>query len=148
MMVSTNLPMELDLHGRVSKMRLLLANALFALYEAVVNSIHAVLDGPEPTKGQIKISVLRGESQETCLGGRELGPVVGFEIYDNGVGFDDANFSSFRRSDTTSKAKYGGKGVGRFLWLKVFESIYVKSVFCDGKIKSALCQKRPSFMRS
>lgn len=66
--MSENLPLEVDLHGRVANMRLAPSNALFALYEAVVNSIHAVLEGPEPTKGKITIRVLRGTGQLTTTG--------------------------------------------------------------------------------
>lgn len=134
-MAIKNLPLEVDLHGRVGNIRLAPTDALNALYEAVVNSIHAVLDGPEPAKGRITIRILRGVSQLTTTGNRELGPVVGFEVQDNGVGFDEKNFNSFRRSDSTTKAKFGGKGVGRMLWLKVFRIVHVKSVFEDGETR-------------
>jgi hypothetical protein len=114
-------------------MRLAPSNALFALYEAVVNSIHAILDGPEPKKGKITIRVLRGAGQMTLGGKSEPGPVTGFHIHDNGIGFDANNFEAFSYSDSTTKAKYGGKGVGRLLWLKVFGSANIVSVFEDGK---------------
>lgn len=123
------LPLEIDLAGRVKNMRLAPSNAMYALFEAVVNSIHAVLDGPEPACGSIRVKVLRAEDQLTTAAKKELGPVVGFEITDNGVGFDDKNFASFRRSDSTTKAKFGGKGVGRLLWLKVFSSVKITSVY-------------------
>jgi hypothetical protein len=131
-MPTTNLPLEVDLQGRVTNMRLAPSNAMRSLYEAIVNSIHAILDGPEPTKGVITIRVLRGTGQQTLDGTQQPGPVIGFEVHDNGIGFDDANFASFRRSDSMTKARYGGKGVGRLLWLKVFESVRIASVFRDG----------------
>ncbi|MEX2317377.1 MAG: ATP-binding protein [Pirellulales bacterium] len=134
-MGTKTLPLEVDLPGRVRNIRLAPSNALYALFEAVVNSIHAVLDGPEVKSGKISIRILRGETQgQKQLDGKsEPGPVIGFQIEDNGIGFDEAHFASFRLSDNTSKAKYGGKGVGRLLWLKVFAEIFISSVFSDGK---------------
>ena len=35
-------------------------------------------------------------------------------------------------SDSTPEADAGGKGVGRFLWLKAFEAVRVESVFLHG----------------
>lgn len=131
-MTVKNLPLEVDLQGRVANMRLAPTNTLYALYEAVVNSIHAILDGPEPKSGKITIRVLRGPGQQRSVGDKAVGPVVGFQVEDNGIGFDEQNFTSFRRSDSTTKAKFGGKGVGRLNWLKVFQSIHIASVFTVG----------------
>ncbi len=131
-MATSNIPLKVDLHGRVQNMRLAPSNALYALFEAVVNSIHAILDGPQPDNGEITIRILRGKGQPTLGGGVEPGPLVGFEIHDNGIGFDDRNFDAFSYSDSTTKAKYGGKGVGRLLWLKVFKTANVSSVYEDG----------------
>lgn len=128
-MVNLPLPLKVDLRGRVRNMRLAPSNALFALFEAVVNSIHAILDGPQPQNGKITIRIVRGDNTMILGGKSELGPVVGFEIDDNGVGFNDKNFEAFSYSDSTTKAKYGGKGVGRLLWLKVFKTTNVSSVY-------------------
>ncbi len=129
-MTAANLPLKVDLRGRVRNMRLAPANAMLALYEAVVNSIHAILDGPEPDKGQITITILRDTTGQLALNGKAVpGPVIGFSVHDNGTGFDDKNFEAFSYSDSTTKAKYGGKGVGRLLWLKVFNSANAVSVF-------------------
>ena len=38
-------------------------------------------------------------------------------------------FKSFLESDSTYKAKIGGKGVGRFSWLKAFEEVEIQSVY-------------------
>ena len=131
--MSDTLPLEVDLRGRVGNMRLPQSNALYPLYEAVVNSIQAVLDLPHHEKGRITIRVLRSSGQKKLDGEMEPGRVIGFQIEDNGVGFNEANFSSFKRSDSTAKARLGGKGIGRLLWLKVFESIQIESVFKDGQ---------------
>lgn len=126
-------PLELDVSGRVGNMRLPGGRAIHAIFEAVVNSIQAILDGPGARDGQIVIRVLRLPGQAGMDGKAILGPVFGFEIEDNGIGFDDANFSSFRKSDSTAKLRYGGKGVGRLLWLKVFKTITISSVFKSGQ---------------
>jgi hypothetical protein len=41
------------------------------------------------------------------------------------------NFESFQTSGSEHKVSLGGKGVGRFLWLKAFERVLVESVFED-----------------
>lgn len=130
--MTDTMPLEVDLWGRVTNMRLAPSRALLALYEAVVNSIDAVLDDPNPVKGRVVINVLRGTGNLNTSGKTEPGPVIGFEIQDNGIGFDENNFASFKRSDSTKKAKYGGKGVGRLLWLKVFSIVEISSIFVEG----------------
>ena len=55
--------------------------------------------------------------------------ITGFVIQDNGIGFTDEHFRSFQTSDTTYKAKTGGKGIGRLLWLKAFSKAEVESTF-------------------
>lgn len=66
------------------------------------------------------------------------GDITGFEITDNGIGFNDANMESFLTLDSEHKASRGGRGVGRLLWLKAFEFASVKSVYEaeDGNRKS------------
>src|SRR5206468_1683826 len=58
----------------------------------------------------------------------------GFVIQDNGIGFTDKHFRSFKTSDTTYKAKTGGKGVGRLLWLKAFTKAEIESTFKQGSV--------------
>ena len=77
-MTAANLPLKVDLRGRVRNMRLAPSNAMLALCEAVVNSIHAILDSTEPDKGQITITILRGTGQLALNGKAEPGPVTSF----------------------------------------------------------------------
>lgn len=127
-MIGTNLP------GRIRNVSLAPSNGLMPLFEAVSNSIHAIEDaGHPPDKGRITISIKRspppfafGDSDAPAQG-----DIEGFTITDNGVGFNEANFSSFGTLDSEHKVKRGGRGVGRLLWLKAFHSVSVESVFLD-----------------
>jgi len=97
-------------------------NALWAVYESISNSLHAIRDFDPPNdKGRIDLEVHRDV----------MGDVEGFTITDNGVGLNDGNFASFRKIDSTHKAVRGGKGVGRLTWLKTFDKAVVESRFQD-----------------
>ena len=60
------------------------------------------------------------------------GPIWGFAVQDNGIGFTEENFRSFETSDTTKKVAKGGKGVGRLVWLKAFEKAEIESHYAEG----------------
>lgn len=98
------------------------ANTLIPLFEAIMNSLHAVQDrfGDDWEK-QCRIEIQISEDTE--------GNPHSFTIEDNGIGLDERNFESFRTYDSRTKVKKGGKGVGRLTWLKVFESVRVSSIF-------------------
>jgi hypothetical protein len=129
---------ETDLRGRIRNTELARNRPLLPVYEAVVNSIIAIdeLGGAVSTE-KIVVKVIRDHSQqELDLEGspRVLPRVMDFEITDTGVGFNEPNFQSFCRADTTYREHKGGKGVGRFLWLVAFERVEIESVFEeDGK---------------
>ena len=100
-------------------------NSLFPLFEAVMNSIHAIEErfGKDNlSKGEISIILHRTKT----------GDMEGFTVFDNGIGFNESNIESFRRMDSRAKEKIGGKGVGRLVWLKVLDEVRVKSVYDDG----------------
>ena len=54
-------------------------------------------------------------------------------IEDNGDGFNDINTKSFQEYRTQHKKDLGCKGIGRFLYLKVFDEVDIKSL--DKEIK-------------
>jgi hypothetical protein len=125
--------MFLDLIGRINNTKLSPGNCLSPLFEAIVNSIHAIEDAGL-AGGKIQIYITRSPSQsvmESEGSAVALNPIESFIIEDNGVGFDDANFKSFQTSDTTKKAVKGGKGVGRLLWLKAFNKAEIESVYAS-----------------
>ncbi|MEQ3364129.1 hypothetical protein [Raoultibacter massiliensis] len=111
-----------DIAGRVRNLKLHKNESLFPLFEAVVNSIQAIEDrrqeNPEAPSGEIVIEVSRDLTLD--VDGLQEAPITSFVIHDNGIGFTEDNFRSFLQSDSTYKESRGGKGVGRFCWLKVF----------------------------
>jgi hypothetical protein len=129
--------MSTNLAGRIRNTSLPLSNALLPVFEAVVNSIQACED--IGGIGNIKVSILRDKSQLELPG--ESGPaarpkISGFRIADDGIGFNDANFRSFKTLDSDHKVERGCRGVGRLMWLKAFRGVDVESVFeQDGQNK-------------
>ena len=124
--------MRLDVKGRIRNVSLPASKPLLPLYEAIVNSIQAIEDARE-TKGNIEITILRDgrKAPSDRDGSVGLGDIIGFEVSDNGIGFNDENYTAFETSDTTYKQSRGGKGVGRFLWLVAFTKVEVESHFQD-----------------
>ena len=131
--------MNTNLKGRLRNTRLPIGNALFPLFEAVVNSIHSIDDRVQPkVPGQIAVEIVRAQQASFQYedGRGKPGPaplenITGFRVQDNGVGFNDQNFESFQTLDSSYKAARGCRGVGRLLWLKAFDRVEVESTFCD-----------------
>jgi hypothetical protein len=131
----TTIGWESDPAGRIRNLSLSpnAKNSLFPLFEAVMNSIHAIEDrfGKDRiSRGLITIDIHRDEQNEP----------LGFTVTDNGIGFTRDNLASFKRMDSRAKEKIGGKGVGRLVWLKVLDSVNVSSV-----IESDATRKRVAF---
>lgn len=122
---------SISLKGRVNNFSLPKNQPLIPLFEAVVNSIHAIDErkksDPSFSNGQIKISIHWDISQITF--DSILPTITGFTITDNGIGFDDNNIESFLQSDSTYKEAIGGKGVGRFSWLLAFDRAEIESIY-------------------
>lgn len=129
--------MDMSLEGRLKNTSLPPTHALLTLYEAVFNSFHAIEDaGAGPRR--ITISFDRDQNQTAMRTTRDgpvaEAPVQHVHVTDTGVGFTDANVESFKTGDTQYKAARGGKGIGRFMWLKAFDRVRVESVIeVDGE---------------
>jgi hypothetical protein len=124
--------MKFSLKGRLANFDLPPSKAMNPLFEAIVNSIHAIEEkfSDPANQGRISIYVLRNDSQSQMeLSERFIQPIDEFTIEDNGIGFDDKNYNSFETSDSTYKLSLGGKGVGRFTWLKAFDEVKIDSVY-------------------
>lgn len=123
--------MDVDVIGRVNHTRLATRNALHSVYEAVVNSIHAIEELQEKHdaeyRGRITIRIRRSSQSEAFEGYNR--DIEGFDIEDNGIGFTADNYESFQTSDSRRKEDIGGQGVGRLLWLKVFDRAEIESIY-------------------
>lgn len=132
--------MPTNLGGRLRNTSLPLTGALLPLFEAVVNSIHAIEEaGTSTDAGRIAITILRKAKQESLYldDAKKRGPdaredIVGFRIDDNGIGFNDENMESFRTLDSEHKVQKGCRGIGRLLWLKAFKQVRVESTYRAG----------------
>jgi len=122
-----------DVVGRVNNTNLPKNKALIPLFEAIINSFHAIEDFNQIGKGKIEIHIHRDKSQRHLSEDDDQfkvsNPITGFSIIDNGIGFNSTNYESFKTADTRLKETQGGKGIGRFLWLKAFNLVQVSSVF-------------------
>lgn len=91
------------------------------LYEAIINSIHA---------GATKIicTLTSLTSNQTEINNDNITKKLdSITITDNGSGFNDDNLNSFCKYRTEYKKELGGKGVGRFVFLKLYENVKFKS---------------------
>jgi hypothetical protein len=122
--------MRTNIQNKIKNTKLAATKPLLPLYEAAFNSFQSIEEA-ENREGKIRIIVKRYGLLQTDSD-RGLNDIVGFEVWDNGVGFNERNFESFQTSDSDYKLSKGGKGVGRFLWLVAFAHVDIESVFKDG----------------
>jgi hypothetical protein len=119
--------MNTDFKRRVERNTVLkYQNALSPLFEAVMNAIDAIGER-DRNSGKIVIEVERDDSQPGFF--QDDQPVRSFRVKDNGVGVTEAHFEAFETADTAFRADQGGKGIGRFVWLKAFDHAEVRSTF-------------------
>lgn len=113
-----------DIKGRLHKYKLSKTDSIMAVHEAVVNSIQAYAN-------KIKVEIIR-DKKDLVLGNdiknKKIKEII---ISDDGEGFTEDNFKSFKKIDSTYKFDKGGKGIGRLAWLKVFNKVKIVSRFRD-----------------
>lgn len=130
--------LKTSLSGRLRNTSLPKSSALFPLFEAIVNSIHAIDERIEQdnsiTLDDCKITIKIIRSAQTTTDNSRKPEITGFQIVDNGIGFNDKNFTSFLTLDSEYKAAKGCKGIGRLLWLKAFSSVRVESLFYENEM--------------
>ena len=130
-----------DIRGRINNTPLPDSKYLWALFEAVVNSIQSIEEANTPN-GYIEIYAERQGWEQIALNFKEarvsgeeykpeITPFVSFSVTDNGDGFTSENYKSFLTADSSLKWKKGCKGIGRFLWLKAFDKTRVESTFSE-----------------
>lgn len=108
------------------------STSLTPVIEAVCNSIEAI--GDSRTDGRIRIVLKRDGSQDLNLEGVPVnkGDIVAIDIIDNGEGFTETNKESFDTFRSDHKMDIGGKGFGRFMFLKYFNHVTVESIYLEG----------------
>jgi hypothetical protein len=118
---------KIDIANQVRQTTLPAWRPLIPVFEAIMNSVQAIMDAnlPDNIPGQILVEIERDRG----LFQNENPPVVAFRIIDNGIGLDDENFDSFNTAFSPHKLRAGGKGLGRFTWLKAFERANIESTF-------------------
>jgi hypothetical protein len=122
--------MQIDIKGKINEKKLAYSNTLLPLFEVVVNSIHAIEEDSSTKPGIITIDIIRSNQQELEFSQAENLPyIVDFEVKDNGVGFNSKNYESFNYAHSTYKFAKGGKGIGRFTWLRAFKNTEIESNF-------------------
>lgn len=125
---SYNETISIDLKGRIKSFKLADRNTLLPLFEAIINSIHAIEDAKIPN-GKIDIDLSRENVLEFDDSETNLPYINKFTVSDNGIGFDDDNYNSFKKAYSTHKSERGGKGIGRFVWLKAFTDVKIESIY-------------------
>lgn len=118
---------RVDIKGRVKNFDFQEKDALMPMYEAIVNSIHSLEEISDVENNYIRIYIEREHSLD--IGDTENNLIENVIIEDNGVGFNVDNLDSFLTSDSPYKYEKGGKGIGRFTWLKAFENVHIESCF-------------------
>jgi hypothetical protein len=127
---------QIDVKGKVQNLTLSPSDRLVPLFEAIVNSIQATRKGD---KAELTVTAFRQTTQEVLNeDDRNFQQIESFEIVDYGEGFNHDNYQSFKTAESTYKSSLGCKGVGRFTWLKAFETVEVESVYLDNQKKKKL----------
>jgi len=126
--------MKSNVIGRVKNLKLPKKNVLYPLFEAIINSVDSIEEADGSERGKIEIHINRDRQTDIEFSddsAKSIPPIMGFTIVDNGVGFNRKNLDSFCTSDSQLKELKGGKGIGRFTWLKAFSGVNISSTFKD-----------------
>lgn len=86
------------------------------VFEAVTNSLQA-------NATEIKINL--NSSSLKITDKKYIDQLI---VEDNGEGFVENNIKSFQNYRSQHKRELGCKGIGRFLYLKIFEKVYIESL--------------------
>jgi len=99
------------------------------LYEAITNAIHANATSVICTLHSVNIPL---EGDEGALASKKLDTI---KVLDNGDGLTTVNYESFCKYRTEHKKALGCKGVGRFIFLKVYKNIIYTSFIKEDQQK-------------
>ncbi|MCU4173951.1 hypothetical protein [Carboxylicivirga sp. N1Y90] len=121
----------LNIRGFVAGIEIQPNEYLLPLQEVIVNAIQSIED-KKSKDGTISIKIVRGKQLNV---GKEFeepySPIIGFEVYDDGVGFIRKRFQAFNDAFTEINKGKGCKGVGRYTVLACFGSMNIESTFSE-----------------
>ncbi len=133
-----NLAATSNIENKVRNTRLPTNQPMMPVFEVISNAIHSIEDAEKNKslangEGKIIVKCLRNGNEETLQALPEIDkyPIHSFEICDNGIGLNEKNLLAFVEADTDNKIEIGGKGVGRFVCLKAFTELDVRSNFLN-----------------
>lgn len=122
----------MNLKGQINQMNLPKTKALWPLFETIVNSIQSLEDTDNCLDPCISVFAYRPSDMQVMINNEiELFHFEEFTVVDNGEGFTERNYKSFLEAYTTYKVQKGCKGIGRFLWLKAFNKIEIRSIYSE-----------------
>ena len=117
-----------DLEGIIRELSISEGEVLYPFYEAVVNSIQAIDERINCSNPRVSVYIERDKSEQNLFERYDSFPISSIRIVDNGIGFTENNYDSFSKAHSTKKVKIGGKGLGRFTMLSVFQKMKIDSV--------------------
>lgn len=119
--------MEVPVKNIVDTVELTGEDVLLPMLECVVNSIISLQQSPlPPNERKIQIQIIR-EGLPKILTTENLKIISDFKIIDNGVGFNDKNYNSFKTPFSQVNIEYGCKGIGRFTVLAAYKNYNINS---------------------
>jgi len=127
--------METPVKNLVDIVELTSDDALLPLFECIINSIISLklLNFKKEDK-KIKIQIFRGESPQE-INFDDINTISNIIITDNGIGFNEKNFNSFKIPHSQLyKDDFGCKGLGRFTVLAAFNEMNIKSIYFENEI--------------
>lgn len=124
---------RINIQGTIENIRSK-SNIYTPIVEAIVNSIQSIVS-KNTDKGKIEIILHR---ENTLEFENSIPSIKTIEIRDNGIGFTQDNRDSFDTFYSELKKEIGGKGFGRFMFVKYFDNVKIESVFKtkEGQLKS------------
>lgn len=134
-----------NIANKVRNTRLPKTKPLMPLFELISNSIHSIEEAQnigilKENEGEIIIECIRNGSEEllTKIADIDIYPIHTFIVSDNGIGLNEENLKAFIETDTDHKIDIGGKGVGRFVCLKAFKELNIKSFYRENNLTKSI----------
>lgn len=127
--------MEVRAQDIIDSVDLNRSEVLLPIYESVVNSIISLCKTEQAEKKiEVVIERQRDRNKPLNLFDKNPEPIKNVTIIDNGEGFTEENFTSFKKPFSKVNKRYGCKGVGRFTILALFERMDIISIYREKEL--------------